>query len=69
MATKTPEIDIPLAGLTKGITVKVNLMGFRRWHLRLRLGLALMRLAVWVAGMGCGVEGPDDEEEKSSDAC
>ena len=48
-------IDIPVASIAKDITVQVNLTGFRWWHLRLRLGMVLMRLAIWVAGMGCEI--------------
>ena len=55
-------LDIPVASIAKDITVNVRLTGFRRWHLRLRLGLALMRLAIWVSGMGFKVEGPKGPE-------
>jgi len=56
-------IDIPMASVTKDVTVNVKLTGFRRWHLRLRIGLVLMRLAIWISGMGCKVEEPKDGED------
>ena len=49
-------LDIPVTSVAKDITINVKLTGLRRWHLRLRLGLALMRLAIWVSGMGFKVE-------------
>jgi len=54
----TKSIDIPIASVTKDLTVQVNLTGFRQWHLRLRVGMVLMRLAIWISGMGCNVEEP-----------
>ena len=52
-------IKIPVASIAKGMTVNIKFTGLRRWHLRLRLGIALMRFAIWVAGMGFKVEGPN----------
>lgn len=49
-------IKIPMASVVKGMEVNVRLVGYRRWHLRLRVGIALMRFAVWVSGMGFKVE-------------
>ena len=53
-------IEIPMASVAKGMEVNVQLTGYRRWHLRLRVGIALMRFAVWVSGMGFKVEEPPD---------
>jgi len=53
-------IEIPMASVTKDVTVNVNLTGFRQWHMRLRIGLVLMRLAIWISGMGCKVEEPGE---------
>jgi len=50
-------IDIPVASVARDITIEVKLKGLRRWHLRLRLGIALMRFAIWVTGMGFEIEG------------
>jgi len=58
MATAPKSINIPVASVAKDLTVQVNLTGLRRWHLRLRLGVLLMRLAIWVAGMQSDVEKP-----------
>jgi len=55
-------IDIPMASVAKDLTVNVNLTGFRRWHLRLQIGLVLMRFAIWVSGMGFKVEEPKGPE-------
>jgi len=49
-------IEIPIANVMKDVTVNVKLKGSRRWHLRLRLGIAFMRFAVWVSGMGFELE-------------
>ena len=57
-------INIPMASVAKDLTVSVNLTGFRRWHLRLRVGMALMRFAIWISGMGFKVE---DNGETSHD--
>ncbi len=62
MAVLPKEIKIPVAGLMKDVTIKVKLEGYRRWHLRLRMGIALMRFAIWLSGMGCKVEEPDAPE-------
>jgi len=67
MATLPKNIDIPVASVTNKMTVNINLTGLRRWHLRLQLGLALMRLAVWVLGMGFKVEDSELPPEKPSD--
>ena len=53
-------INIPIASVAKDMTVNVKLTGFRRWHLRLQLGLVLMRFAIWISGMGFKVEEPED---------
>ena len=53
-------INIPMASVAKDLTVNVKLTGLRRWHLRLQLGLVLMRFAIWVSGMGFEVEEPND---------
>ena len=54
-------INIPMASVIKDIEVNVKLTGLRRWHLRLQLGLVLMRFAIWISGMGFKVEEPEDE--------
>ena len=62
MAVLPKEIKIPVAGLMKDVTIKVKLEGYRRWHLRLRMGIALMRFAIWLSGMGCKVEDSEPPE-------
>ncbi len=62
MAVLPKEIKIPVAGLMKGVTIKVKLTGYRRWHLRLRVGIVLMRFAIWLSGMGCEVEDSEPPE-------
>ena len=53
-------IDIPMASVIKDVKVNVKLTGFRQWHLRLRVGMVLMRLAIWISGLGCNVEEPQN---------
>ena len=55
-------INIPMASVIKDVEVNVKLTGFRRWHLRLQLGLVLMRFAIWISGMGFKVEEPENGE-------
>ena len=62
MATVPKTINIPMASVIKDIEVNVKLTGLRRWHLRLQLGLVLMRFAIWISGMGFKVEEPESGE-------
>lgn len=60
MPVMPKEIEVPVMGLMKDATVKVKLTGYRGWMWRARVAVWLMWLAVWLTGMGCEVEEPDN---------
>ena len=60
MATAPKNIEIPIAGIINRMTVNVKLTGYHGWYLRSRIGIALMRFAVLVLGMGFRMEEPED---------
>jgi hypothetical protein len=54
--SKTAEISVPLPSITNQFTVNLRLTGLRAWKTRMSMGLALIKLGVWVTGMGCSIE-------------
>lgn len=58
MASNT--VQIRAADAMKRQTLVVSIKGVPIWRARVRLGLQLIRLAVWV--MGCGLRVEDEEQ-------
>ena len=52
MATVPKNIELHTSSITKSMTARVKIVGYRRWYMRVRIGLILIRFAVWLMGMG-----------------
>ena len=47
-----PNMKVSMSEVAKGITINVTATGYRIFHIRLTIAMALIRLAAFVAGMG-----------------
>lgn len=45
------------------VAVHVRMKNYRWWNIRLVVGLAIMRLGIWITGMGYEFEGVEGDEE------
>lgn len=49
-------LDVNACDLLPHVTLRVRVHGLRRMQWRIKVGLLLMRLAAWVAGVGLRVD-------------
>ena len=56
MADLTQDVRIPIDEISGRMTLNVRVTGLRRWNLRMRLALWLIRLAGVVAPIGFEIE-------------
>jgi hypothetical protein len=54
------DLRVPIAAVTKDITMHVEVTGVRVWRVRLWLWIQLLRLAALVAGVGIQFHGAHD---------
>lgn len=46
------EVRLPVGELTREITMRVNIGGFRGWLIRMRIAILLFRIGAWIMGLG-----------------
>jgi len=52
---KAISVDIPLNEITKGITVELNIKGYRGWIARLKIAEFLIRVGCYIASMNAKI--------------
>ena len=61
MNTQSITATIDPNDVMTGVIMNIELVHYRRWRLRLRIGMCLIRVACWV--LGCSIH-VDEEGEK-----
>jgi len=54
-------MEIPASEVVGNIVVNLKIKGWRKQYLRLRVGMFVMRLGVWITGMGINIEEHDKD--------
>jgi hypothetical protein len=64
---ETANVDIPLDEITKGITIELNIKGYRGWIARLKIAEFLIRLGCFIAGMNSKITNDDQSFDSEGD--
>jgi len=51
MTVLSQSIDLNINDVTQKITLSVNIIGYKGWLLRLKVGIFFIRLACWIANI------------------